>query len=220
MEPRLLPEPFDSDDHLFEPWWGGVRAFAYIGPAMAAGDGAVRIVDADGCRRVRGTPRIGRHGRARRGTVRDPGRGTGRGGRHGSGGPAGAGAAAGRARRGSRRRSWRSTCCISTVARCCPSRSSSDARRCGGSCDRATRWSPCRPSPPRARRSSRRSRPRAWPGVLARQRMSPYFPGDPQPAVAVHPGGGRAGRAWRAASPMTARSPCRPRPWRRPRSSP
>ena len=48
MEPRLLPEPFDSDDHLFEPWWGGVRAFAYIGPAMAPGDGAVRVVDALG----------------------------------------------------------------------------------------------------------------------------------------------------------------------------
>lgn len=48
MEPRLLPEPFDSDEHLFEPWWGGVRAFAYIGPSMQAGDGAVRIVDATG----------------------------------------------------------------------------------------------------------------------------------------------------------------------------
>ena len=48
MEPRALPEPFDSDEHLFEPWWGGVRAFAYIGPAMAAGDGEVRIVDAEG----------------------------------------------------------------------------------------------------------------------------------------------------------------------------
>lgn len=48
MEPRLLPEPFDSDEHLFEPWWGGVRAFAYIGPAMQPGDGAVRIVDAAG----------------------------------------------------------------------------------------------------------------------------------------------------------------------------
>ena len=48
MEPRLLPEPFDSDEHLFEPWWGGVRAFAYIGPAMQPGDGTVRIVGAEG----------------------------------------------------------------------------------------------------------------------------------------------------------------------------
>jgi bifunctional non-homologous end joining protein LigD len=48
MQPRPLPEPFDSDEHLFEPWWGGVRAFALIGPADAPGDGVVRIVDADG----------------------------------------------------------------------------------------------------------------------------------------------------------------------------
>lgn len=48
MQPRALPEPFDSDEHLFEPWWGGVRAFAMIGPADAPGDGAVRIVDAEG----------------------------------------------------------------------------------------------------------------------------------------------------------------------------
>jgi bifunctional non-homologous end joining protein LigD len=48
MEPRLLPEAFDSDEHLFEPWWGGVRAFAYIGPSMQAGDGEVRIVDGTG----------------------------------------------------------------------------------------------------------------------------------------------------------------------------
>jgi len=48
MEPRALPQAFDSDEHLFEPWWGGVRAFAYIGPAMQAGDGGVRIVDAEG----------------------------------------------------------------------------------------------------------------------------------------------------------------------------
>ena len=48
MEPRLLPEPFDSDEHLFEPWWGGVRALAYIGPADVAGDGEVRIVDGTG----------------------------------------------------------------------------------------------------------------------------------------------------------------------------
>ncbi len=48
MQPRPLPEPFDSDEHLFEPWWGGVRALALIGPADAPGDGVVRIVDADG----------------------------------------------------------------------------------------------------------------------------------------------------------------------------
>ena len=26
MLPRPLPAPFDSDEHLFEPWWGGERA--------------------------------------------------------------------------------------------------------------------------------------------------------------------------------------------------
>jgi len=48
MLPRPLPGPFDSDEHLFEPWWGGERALAMIGPADIAGAGEVRIVDADG----------------------------------------------------------------------------------------------------------------------------------------------------------------------------
>ncbi len=48
MLPRMLPAPFDSDEHLFEPWWGGERALAMIGPAELAGTGAVRIVGADG----------------------------------------------------------------------------------------------------------------------------------------------------------------------------
>jgi bifunctional non-homologous end joining protein LigD len=48
MLPRPLPAPFDSDEHLFEPWWGGERALALIGPADLAGSGEVRIRDADG----------------------------------------------------------------------------------------------------------------------------------------------------------------------------
>ena len=36
MLPRPLPEPFDSDEHLFEPWWGGERALVSIGPADAS----------------------------------------------------------------------------------------------------------------------------------------------------------------------------------------
>ena len=48
MLPRPLPAPFDSDEHLFEPWWGGERALVMIGPAEVAGAGAVRIVGADG----------------------------------------------------------------------------------------------------------------------------------------------------------------------------
>ena len=48
MLPRPLPGPFDSDDHLFEPWWGGERALVMIGPSDLPGMGAVRIVGADG----------------------------------------------------------------------------------------------------------------------------------------------------------------------------
>ena len=48
MLPRPAAEPFDSAAHLFEPAWGGLRAIAFIGPADAAGDGDVRIVDGSG----------------------------------------------------------------------------------------------------------------------------------------------------------------------------
>src|SRR5262245_19268210 len=48
MLPRLAPEPFDSSAHVFEPAWGGTRALAFVGPAERAGDGEVRIVDAEG----------------------------------------------------------------------------------------------------------------------------------------------------------------------------
>ena len=48
MLPRPLPEPFDSDQHLFEPWWGGERALVMVGPADIAGMGEVRIIDAVG----------------------------------------------------------------------------------------------------------------------------------------------------------------------------
>jgi bifunctional non-homologous end joining protein LigD len=48
MLPRPLPAPFDSDEHLFEPWWGGQRALAMVGPSLLAGAGEVRILDDDG----------------------------------------------------------------------------------------------------------------------------------------------------------------------------
>jgi len=48
MLPRPLPAPFDSDEHLFEPWWGGERALVYIGPSDLPGGGDVRIQDAAG----------------------------------------------------------------------------------------------------------------------------------------------------------------------------
>jgi ATP-dependent DNA ligase len=58
MLPRPLLEPFDSTEHLFEPWWGGVRALVSIGPADAPGDGDVRIVDADGVDRSSAFPEL------------------------------------------------------------------------------------------------------------------------------------------------------------------
>ena len=48
MLARPLPEPFDSDAHLFEPTWGGARALALIGPADVPGAGAVQLVAEDG----------------------------------------------------------------------------------------------------------------------------------------------------------------------------
>ena len=48
MLARPLPEPFDSEAHLFEPMWGGARALAVIGPADVAGAGDVQLVAEDG----------------------------------------------------------------------------------------------------------------------------------------------------------------------------
>jgi bifunctional non-homologous end joining protein LigD len=58
MLPRPLLEAFDSPDHLFEPWWGGTRALVFVGPAGAAGDGLVRVVDADGVDRTGALPEL------------------------------------------------------------------------------------------------------------------------------------------------------------------
>jgi ATP-dependent DNA ligase len=48
MLPRPIAEPFDSDAHLFEPSWGGLRALAFVGPADAPGAGDVVFVDGVG----------------------------------------------------------------------------------------------------------------------------------------------------------------------------
>ena len=48
MLPRPLPGPCDSDQHLFEPWWGGERALVLIGPGDRPGGGAVRVISAEG----------------------------------------------------------------------------------------------------------------------------------------------------------------------------
>ena len=48
MLPRPLPGPFDSDEHLFEPWWGGERAIVAVGPGDSPGDGDVVVRDGTG----------------------------------------------------------------------------------------------------------------------------------------------------------------------------
>lgn len=58
MLARPLPEPFDSEQHLFEPWWGGTRAFVAIGPGETPGAGDVRVVDGDGVDRTAALPEL------------------------------------------------------------------------------------------------------------------------------------------------------------------
>ena len=74
MLPRPLAEPFDSDQHLFQPWWGGRRALVYVGPAELAGGGLVRVVDEDGADLTRQPARTGRAGRPRRCSLGGAGR--------------------------------------------------------------------------------------------------------------------------------------------------
>jgi bifunctional non-homologous end joining protein LigD len=58
MLPYPLSDAFDSDDHLFEPWWGGERALLAIGPADVDGAGAVRVLGADGVDRTTALPEL------------------------------------------------------------------------------------------------------------------------------------------------------------------
>ena len=48
MLPRSVSEPFDDADHLFEPWWGGERALAFVDVDPATGEGSVRLIDRRG----------------------------------------------------------------------------------------------------------------------------------------------------------------------------
>ena len=66
MLPRPLAEPFDSDEHLFQPWWGGRRALIYVGPAELAGGGVVRVMDEDGADLTRHLHQSPDHQAARR----------------------------------------------------------------------------------------------------------------------------------------------------------
>lgn len=58
MLARPLPDAFDSEQHLFEPSWGGTRALISIGPAERAGDGEVRVVDGDEVDRTSALPEL------------------------------------------------------------------------------------------------------------------------------------------------------------------
>jgi bifunctional non-homologous end joining protein LigD len=58
MLARPLPDAFDSEQHLFEPWWGGTRALVSIGPAERPGGGEVRVVDADEVDRTAALPEL------------------------------------------------------------------------------------------------------------------------------------------------------------------
>ncbi len=58
MLARPLPEAFDSDEHLFEPSWGGTRALVSIGPSDHPGVGDVRVVDADDIDRTAVLPEL------------------------------------------------------------------------------------------------------------------------------------------------------------------
>jgi bifunctional non-homologous end joining protein LigD len=48
MWPTPHADPFDSDAYLFEPWWGGHRALAFVGPGERPGGGGTRIIDGTG----------------------------------------------------------------------------------------------------------------------------------------------------------------------------
>jgi bifunctional non-homologous end joining protein LigD len=58
MLARPLSEAFDSDQHLFEPWWGGTRALVSIGPSERQGDGDVRVIDAEEIDRTEALPEL------------------------------------------------------------------------------------------------------------------------------------------------------------------
>ncbi len=133
--------------------------------------------DADGRDLTAALPELAGTGRPGRRTVGDPRRGAGRRRRRTAGPIPRSWSGDSPARPAGRPRSSPSTCSISTGGRCCRSRSSDDARRCGGSSGRATRSSRCRRSRRRASRCSMRSWPRASPGCWPASGRAPTCPG-------------------------------------------
>ena len=177
MLPRPLPAPFDSDEHLFEPWWGGERALVAVGPAGEPGGGEVVVRDGSGRDVTAALPELA--GLAVRVAARSAildgelvvvDRRRTRGSRRTRAAPH-------RASRVVRSPSSRSICCISMDDRCCRSRSSAGARRSVACSVRATRSWRCRRSRPRGSPCSKRRSTQGIAGILARQRASPYLPG-------------------------------------------
>jgi len=58
MLPRTAADPFDDPDHLFEPWWGGERALAFVELDPATGAGSVRMADRRGRDRAAVLPEL------------------------------------------------------------------------------------------------------------------------------------------------------------------
>lgn len=48
MQARPADAAFDSDDHVFEPRWGGRRILAFVEPEGSAGRPRIRLIDDDG----------------------------------------------------------------------------------------------------------------------------------------------------------------------------
>ncbi|HET7026637.1 MAG TPA: hypothetical protein VFI28_02985 [Candidatus Limnocylindrales bacterium] len=69
MLPRPAPSAFDSHDHLFEPFWGGTRALAFLEPAVTETSGgafltseggpSVRLLGVDGVDLAPRLPELG-----------------------------------------------------------------------------------------------------------------------------------------------------------------
>ena len=216
MLPRPIAEPFDSDAHLFEPSWGGMRALAFIGPAEVAGSGDVTFVDGAGRESAGAAGARGAGGPGRRplGGARRRARGRRR---ERPGRRRRAGATAGRRARPAGR-----------LPRVRPARTST-----GGRCFGAARPAPgdlrkvLRPGDEvvavpaiagEGRALHEAAAAQGIAGVMARQRSRPYLPGRQEPALAVHPDArpGRRDAADRASAERSRRSrPRRPRrSWR------
>ena len=210
MLARPAERPFDSDEHLFEPSWGGRRALAFLEPAVetdaTASGGRPTVRRASGSSTPADGTLAGRLTELGALSLRVEARSAVLDGElvvvDAAGRPDAAGlearlAGARGCRRGLPRRSTSST---STARRSSAGRSPAAARRCGGSSDpgRGRRRAG---DPGEGRALYEAVTAQGLAGVLARQRDSPYLPGI-------------RSRLWRsiAAAPRRRGPEGRPRP--------